>query len=157
MVGAVAVRQRQGPQQLTHTVGPPALDRIALGEQVANRLAAANEYGPLPQQSGFDHIAVALEAGTGEIRILKEGKGLEHSAQRWRARQGPEVGGIEGHQRQLEERQECRITGGTAPHRHAAAQNRKAMERLTRASPARPVAARSEKDWATESSRTTKV
>ena len=102
MVDAVAVRQRQGPQQLPHTVGPPALNRIALGKQVADRLTAANEYGPLPQQAGFVHIAVALEARAGEIRIPKEGKGLEHSAQRWRARQGLEGGGIDGYQRQLE-------------------------------------------------------
>jgi hypothetical protein len=44
----VVARQRQGPQQLSHTVGPPALDRIALGEQVADRLATANEDGALP-------------------------------------------------------------------------------------------------------------
>jgi len=124
VVGTVAVRQRQGPQQLAHTVWPPALDRIALGKQVADRLAAANEHGPLPQQAGFVDIAVALEAGAGEIRIAKEGKGLEHSALRWRARQGPKGGGIEGHQRHLECSQGCRITVGTASSRpHAAAQN----------------------------------
>ncbi len=62
VIGTMAVRQRQGPQQLSHTVWPPALDRIALGEQVADRLATANEHGPLPQQAGFVDIAVALEA-----------------------------------------------------------------------------------------------
>jgi hypothetical protein len=96
LAGGDAVRQQQGTQQLTPAAWPPALDRIALGKQFADRLPAANEHGPLPQQAGFVDIAVALEAGAGEIRIAKEGKGLEHSAQRWRARQGPKGGGIEG-------------------------------------------------------------
>ncbi len=38
VIGTVAVGQRQGPQQLPHTVRPPALNCIALGEQVADRL-----------------------------------------------------------------------------------------------------------------------
>jgi hypothetical protein len=48
VVGTDAVRKRQGPQ-------------------------AARD-GPLPQQGGFVDIAIALEAGAGEIRIAKEGK-----------------------------------------------------------------------------------
>jgi len=68
----MAVRQRQGPQQLAHTAWPPALERIALGKQVADRLAAANEHGALPQQAGFIPIAIALKAGAGAIRIPKE-------------------------------------------------------------------------------------
>ena len=77
--------------------------------------APAARDGPLPQQAGFVDIAIALEAGAGEIRIAKEGKGLEHSALRWRARQGPK-GGIEGNQRHLECSQGCRIQ--SAPRRH---------------------------------------
>jgi len=116
VVGTIAVRQRQGPQQLAHTVWPPALDFISLGEQVADRLAAANEHGPLPHQAGFVHIAIALKAGAGEIRIAKEGKGLEHSAQGWRAWQGPKGGGIEGHQRHLDEAKDA--GSQSAPRRH---------------------------------------
>jgi len=67
------------------------------------------------QQAGFVDIALAREAGAGEIRIAKEGKGLEHSARRWRARQGPK-GGIEEHQRHLGCNQGCGFQ--SAPRRH---------------------------------------
>ena len=96
MISSVAVGQRQRPQQLPHTVGPPALDRLPLGEQVADRLAAPNEHGALPQQAGFIHIAVALKARTGEIRIAEEGEGFEHAAHGRGARQGPQGVGVEG-------------------------------------------------------------
>ncbi len=96
MLGAVAVGQGQGTQQFPHAVRPPALDGIPLGEQVGDRPFPPDEHGALPQQAGFIHIPVALEAGAGEIGIPEEGERLQHSADRWGARQGGKGGGIQG-------------------------------------------------------------
>ena len=51
----------------------------------------------------------------------------------------------------------CRYGPACSCSQQKAAQNRKEMERLTRASPARPVAARMDKEWITGSSSTTKT
>ena len=107
---------------------------------------------------------LALEAGAGGIRILKEGKGLEHSAQRRRTRQELKGGGIEGQPPSpgMEPwmSDQGRHRDAVAPcswSEQQATQNRKAMERLTKASPARPVAARIERDWITGSFSTVKT
>ena len=49
------------------------------------------------------------------------------------------------------------VTAACSCSEQQAAQNRKTMEKLTRASPARPVAARIEKEWITDSSNTPKT
>ncbi len=80
----------------------------------------------------------------------REGKVLEHSAQRWRARQVPKGGGIEGHQRHLECSQGCRITVGTASSRpHATAQNNWLLRtgRRWRGSPGRAQPDRWQQEW----------
>jgi len=49
------------------------------------------------------------------------------------------------------------VTAASSYSEQQAAQNKKTMERLTRASPARPVAARIDKDWINGSSSTAKT
>jgi len=101
VVGIIAVRQRQGPQQLTHTVGPPAQYRIALGEQVADRLAAANEHARVS--------STPLSAG-----VLGRGR---------------RVAGSRGNQCHLDCSQGSRITACTVkPRPHAADQNNRPLK-----------------------------
>ena len=94
MIGTVAVCQGLGPQQLAHTVWPPALNGIALGKQVVDRPLSPNEHGALTQKGGTEDIAIALEAGAGEIGITQKGEGFDHSAHGRRDWQGPKGGGI---------------------------------------------------------------
>jgi hypothetical protein len=97
VIGAVAVGERQRPQQHAHALGPPALHRLGLGEQISHRPPAAHEYGALTEQGGFEHIAVALETGAGEVRVAKESQGFEQAAHRRCARQGQQRRGSGRH------------------------------------------------------------
>jgi len=93
MIGTVAVRQRTAPQQLAHAFRPPALRGFGLAQQIRDRPLAPDEHQRLAHQLGFEHIAVALEAAAGEVRVTEEGQRLQHPTDGTGARQWARGGG----------------------------------------------------------------
>ena len=65
------------PEQLPNTVGPPALHRIGLCEQVLNGLVPTNENHSLPQQPCLKDIPMLIESPAGKFRMPEKGQGFQ--------------------------------------------------------------------------------